>query len=150
MKKKIRSLSGYASRQRYRNKPQRTLKDKQAAVELRSKVNQLPELLIEPMVTRSLTASSEQVQWTTDAKVKCDSLYRMSEVHALSLLSKIECPVVAVIGSEGYVHLKQKTHRYRHISNFESFKIEGGHHCHLEYPERVSHCIRVLVNKIKT
>lgn len=141
---------GILSRQRYRNKPQRTLKDKQAAIELRSKVNQLPELLIEPMVTRSLTTSYEHVQWTTDAKVKCDSLYRMSEAHALSLLSKIECPVVAVIGSEGYGHLKQKTHRYRHISNFECFKIEGGHHCHLEHPDQVSYYIGVLVNKITT
>lgn len=141
---------GILSRQRYRNKPQRRLKDKQAAVELRSKVNQLPEALIEPMVTRSLIASSDQVQWTTDAKVKCDSLYRMNEAHALSLLSKIECPVITVIGNEGYGHLKQKSHRYRYISNFECFEIDGGHHCHLEHPEQVSDYISVLVNKIAT
>jgi multidrug efflux pump subunit AcrB len=35
---------GVLSRQRYRHKPQRTLKDRQAALALRSKVNQLPEV----------------------------------------------------------------------------------------------------------
>lgn len=141
---------GILSRQRYRNKPQRTLKDKQAAVELRSKVNRLPEHLIEPMVLRSLASKDNYVKWTTDAKVKCDSLYRMSEAHALSLLSKIDCPVIAVIGNEGYGHLRQKSHRYRYISDFQCYQIEGGHHCHLEYPEQVSSYISDLINKIKT
>lgn len=141
---------GILSRQRYRNKPQRTLKDSQSAVELRSKVNQLPESLIEPMVLRSLVSKDNHVQWTTDAKVKCDSLYRMSENHALSLLSKIECPVIAVIGNDGYDHLKQKSHRYGYISGFQCYQVDGGHHCHLEQPEKISTYISVLVNRIYT
>lgn len=141
---------GILSRQRYRNKPQRTLKDTQTAIELRANVNQLPEVLVKPMVMRSLSINSNSLQWTTDAKVKCDALYRMSEAHALSLLSKIECPVIAIIGTEGYGHLKEKTHRYAYISHFDCYQIEGGHHCHLENPVQVSSYISMIVNKINT
>ncbi|MEZ9625944.1 alpha/beta fold hydrolase [Aliivibrio fischeri] len=141
---------GILSRQRYRNKPQRTLKDAQSALELRAKVNQLPQSLIEPMVLRSLRVESEYVQWTTDAKVKCDSLYRMSETHALALLDKIECPVFAVVGLNGYGHLKQKEHRYKFIADFTCYHIKGGHHCHLENPNLISEHLTTLINTITT
>lgn len=139
---------GILSRQRFRNKPQRQLKDKQTAVELRSAVNELPPPLIEPMVTRSLQSVSknkETVEWTTDAKVKCDSLYRMSESHALALLSSIECSVIAVLGKQGYGHLKHKQHRYKYIKQFQCYELEGGHHCHLEQPKRVAEILGSLI-----
>ncbi|MGF1904537.1 alpha/beta fold hydrolase [Aliivibrio salmonicida] len=141
---------GVLSRQRYRHKPQRTLKDRQAALALRSKVNQLPEVLLEPIMQRAVRSTSDGVQWTTDAKVKCESLYRMSEAHALALLSDITCPVIVIIGVDGYGHLKQKEHRYSYIQHVESFQIEGGHHCHLQHPEKISTYLNVLFNKINT
>lgn len=141
---------GILSRQRYRNKPQRRLKDIQSALDLRAKVNQLPQSLIEPMVRRSLKAGADQLQWTTDAKVKSDSLYRMSEAHALALLSDIQCPTYAIIGQEGDKHLKQKEHRYALITDFTCYEIEGGHHCHLENPKLVSDYLGRLANIIAT
>ncbi len=139
---------GILSRQRYRYKPKRALKDIDHAMKLRASTNGLAESLVAPMVRRSVSSVSDDLFWTTDTKIKCDSLYRMSENHALSLLSTIKCPVIAIIGDTGYEHLKQQSYRFSNIADFECYQIAGGHHCHLENPEQVSHNISILVSKL--
>lgn len=126
---------GVLSRSRVRLKPSRALKNKEEALFLRSQVNQLPEMLLKPVVDRGTYFDGEAVRWSHDPKLKCDSLYRMSEAQALDIVSHIECPVLAILGEKGYSRLKNMHARIEYFKQLELETMEGGHHCHLENPK---------------
>ena len=137
---------GVLSRQRIRNRPSRAFLSQDDAIEVRSKINQIPAELIKPIVLRGLKKTTEGWQWHHDEKLQSQSLYRMSHRHAQSIRQQITCPHLVVLGENGFPYLKQKQQGERQL--IEIVTVEGGHHCHLQAPSRVSDLIFALVNKI--
>lgn len=148
---------GVLSRLRQRRKPSRPLASLEGAIKLRAHANQINAELIAPIVERGVieqgivnqgTAELENAwQWRCDPKLKCDSLYRMSQAHTEAIMAAIECPQLIILGNDGFRHLRHNRYKSAHNSlNVET--IPGGHHCHLESPELVSELILGVVNKI--
>lgn len=143
---------GVLSRLRQRRKPSRPLASLEDAIKLRAHANQINAELIAPIVERGIvnqgTAELENAwQWRCDPKLKCDSLYRMSQAHTEAIMAAIECPQLIILGNDGFRHLRHNRYKSAHNSlNVET--IPGGHHCHLESPELVSELILGVVNKI--
>jgi pimeloyl-ACP methyl ester carboxylesterase len=139
---------GVLSRSRVRLKPSRALKNREEALFLRSQVNHLPETLLQPIVDRGTYFDGETLRWSHDPKLKCDSLYRMSEAHALDIVSHIECPVLAILGEKGYSRLKSMQTRINHFKNISVETMPGGHHCHLENPKLTAMRIIEYANSV--
>lgn len=138
---------GVLSRQRQRRKPSRPLASLEDAIKLRSHANQIAPDLIAPVVVRGIAQFEGVWQWRSDPKLKCDSVYRMSQSHADVINEAIECPQLIILGNEGFKVLQHN--RYKSTQNPPIIKmISGGHHCHLENPESVSELILGVVNKI--
>lgn len=138
---------GVLSRQRQRRKPSRPLASLEDAIKLRSHANQIAPDLIAPVVIRGIAQFEGVWQWRSDPKLKCDSVYRMSQSHADAINAAIECPQLIILGNEGFKDLQHN--RYKSTQNPPIIKmISGGHHCHLENPESVSELILGVVNKI--
>ena len=137
---------GVLSRQRIRSKPTRAFESDATAVDVRAKVNQIASDLIRPIVQRGLLKTNDGWIWRHDEKLQSQSLYRMSFEHAQSISRQITCPQIVVLGEQGFPHL-QKTQDDT-PNPAEIFTVEGGHHCHLQVPSRVSNLIFGLVNKI--
>ncbi len=137
---------GVLSRQRQRRKPSRPLTSFEDALALRVKANQLPAELLSPIVKRATNYDGKQWQWRHDAKLKCDSLYRMSRPHAEAILAAITCPNLVILGDQGYERLREES---QYVANMQQIEvISGGHHCHLQQPKLVAELILGLVNKI--
>ncbi|WP_047046785.1 alpha/beta fold hydrolase [Vibrio mexicanus] len=143
---------GVQSRDRVRKKPRRLLSSVEEAVARRAKVNEIAGELIAPVVKRGIVAAEGRYAWKHDSKLQTDSLYRMSPSHAAQVMKEIQCPMLTILGEQGFEHIHSQseirgderelgTERQRVV-------IEGGHHCHLESPVRVSDLIFGLVNKI--
>ncbi|MCG9575754.1 alpha/beta hydrolase [Vibrio tubiashii] len=137
---------GVLSRQRIRRKPTRVMLSEQEAIERRAKVNQIDSELIAPIILRGLESHQSGWIWRHDVKLQSQSLYRMSFEHAESFRQQVTCPQFVILGDEGFSYLQSFQHDASDSTHFEM--IEGGHHCHLQAPSRVSNLIFGLVNKI--
>ncbi|MDC5821238.1 alpha/beta hydrolase [Vibrio europaeus] len=137
---------GVLSRQRIRRKPTRVMLSEQEAIERRAKVNQIESELIAPIILRGLEAHQSGWIWRHDVKLQSQSLYRMSFEHAESFRLQVTCPQLVILGNEGFSYLQSFQLDASDSTHFEM--IEGGHHCHLQAPSRVSNLIFGLVNKI--
>ncbi|OAJ93885.1 alpha/beta fold hydrolase [Vibrio bivalvicida] len=137
---------GVLSRQRIRRKPTRVMLSEQEAIERRAKVNQIDAELIAPIVLRGLDSYQSGWVWRHDVKLQSQSLYRMSFEHAEVFRQQVPCLQQVILGEDGFSYLQSFQHDASDSTHFEM--IEGGHHCHLQAPSRVSNLIFGLVNKI--
>ncbi|MBD1559086.1 alpha/beta hydrolase [Vibrio sp. S9_S30] len=147
--------TGVLSRKKYREKKPKSLSDPEDAVRIRAIRTQVAQALIRPMTYRALEQKDGQWYWRHDEKLKCDSLYRMSDQQRKDILENITCPHLVILGEKGFSSLKDHhplkrgEHDEKRPHNNEKWEsIPGGHHCHLEHPEKVSELIMDLVNKI--
>lgn len=137
---------GVLSRQRIRRKPERTMSSLQEALQRRAKVNQLEADLIAPVVLRGIELREMGWQWRHDNKLQSQSLYRMSFQHAETIRKQILCPQLIILGHEGFDYLQSI--EMDGSNTTQVVQVNGGHHCHLQSPSRVSSLIFGLVNKI--
>ncbi|RZP57919.1 alpha/beta hydrolase [Vibrio vulnificus] len=138
---------GVLSRNRLRAKPSRNLSSLEEALTLRSTANQLSADLLRPIVERGVVQQHGVWQWRHDAKLKCDSLYRLSQKHAETILDQISCFHLIILGENGFRELKDISHL--NAKNPAQIKtVQGGHHCHLEQSLEVAMRILGVVNKI--
>lgn len=109
----------------------------------RSQHNLLPAELIEPIVRRGLVLNqvTHLWQWRYDSKLKANSLYRMTQAQAVSLISDIRSPCLIVLGESGFFPKDKDAHfllGYNVLHNADYAYVKGGHHCHLESPMQVA------------
>ncbi|MDW6092575.1 alpha/beta hydrolase [Vibrio rhizosphaerae] len=139
---------GVNSRSRIRRKSRRKgYDDYAAALQVRAAHSALPEALIEPIVARGIELRDGQWLWRADPKLSAQSLYRMSDAHAEAVLAAIQSPFFVVLGDQGYPSLKSYSRALR-PEQVEIEHVQGGHHCHLEHPERVGQLILQFIKKI--
>lgn len=142
-----RMRNGVLSRQRQQRKPSRPLHSQEDAIMLRAHVNELPRETIAPIVKRGTVLKDGHWHWSHDQRLKCDSIYRMSPEHAQVINMAIQCEQLIILGDNGFDYLLNDSDTFHNV-RAKLVTIPGGHHCHLEYPERVSELILGLVNKI--
>ncbi len=61
-----------------------------------------------------------------------------------AFLRRISCPTVLVKATDGMKVPSSYLEREGEVSGIEILSFEGGHHLHLDYPERVQKVLRVL------
>ncbi|WP_322803784.1 alpha/beta hydrolase [Vibrio alfacsensis] len=138
---------GVLSRTRQRRKSERAIASLELAVKLRMQANHLTAEQLLPIVERATVLRDNQWYWRHDVRLKCASLYRMSQEHASAVTSQIRCPHLIVLGNKGFQHLQ--SHQVDWGTNPpEVVSVAGGHHCHLEQTLEVAERILGVVNKI--
>jgi len=81
--------------------------------------------------------------WSADMRLRESSAYRLLQPQAMQLLSDIQCPVLAILASDGLEMMQQARQQYQ--SCYQQLKwveITGGHHCHMTQPEQTANAIR--------
>jgi len=135
----------------------RALKDKrkpiyasfEEALNTRAEVSNVEPSLIRPLVERALTSVDGGYTWRADSRLRIPSTIRMSEEHIRSILPAIEAPVLLIEGKSGMLLAENAQYvqdRKSLVKNLEVYQFEGGHHLHLEYPERVAKQIKLFLN----
>ncbi|MGR5286970.1 alpha/beta fold hydrolase [Vibrio maritimus] len=137
---------GIESRERWRNKTAKSIPSKQDAIAMRKRATKLPTEAVLPIVERDLRQSGDKWVWRHDSKLKCESVYRMSEPQALAIMEAVTVPHLIILGQRGYAYL-QRPECLQPLSNAQIEMVEGDHHCHLESPEQVFELILGRVNK---
>ncbi|MBC3767236.1 alpha/beta fold hydrolase [Neptunicella marina] len=87
------------------------------------------------LVSRNLAEIDGKLQWRTDRRLRTISSLRQTEAQAQSFLQAIECPVLAVLGQEGFEKLKLNLQkRQSWVKKLTIAQTPGGHHLHMDYP----------------
>jgi pimeloyl-ACP methyl ester carboxylesterase len=137
----LRLKQGITSRQRYRQRnvirPKRKMASFEEALNLRCVVNKLSKSDLYPLVERGTETDGEHWYWLHDERLRCDSLYRMAGEHAHALMSQIQCPVLSIVGHDGFQQLQRKKPERVWFQQFKQVKVAGGHHCHIDSPNDV-------------
>ncbi|PQJ67411.1 alpha/beta fold hydrolase [Photobacterium angustum] len=141
---------GIKSRQQYRKscerRKARTMSSFTEALQLRANVNDLPMACLEPVVKRATVQRDGLWYWRHDHRLRCESLYRMTQQQAQAIMSSIEAPIYSIVGSHGFPQLRDDPQGKFKFQQFSQVVVVGGHHCHLEQPDTVSNCIRAFLS----
>ncbi|WP_330959157.1 alpha/beta fold hydrolase [Photobacterium sp. 53610] len=142
---------GIESRMKRRQRVSKRLKldSFQAALTVRCRINGLDAEQLRPLVQRATYRDGDHWYWRHDDKLRCDSLIRMTEMQAKTLMSGIACPVLSVLGERGFTYLKEPDAGLSWVPQAAQITVPGGHHCHLESPRQVCEQILLFTSKIK-
>jgi pimeloyl-ACP methyl ester carboxylesterase len=89
--------------------------------------------------------------WRSDPRLRVPSLLRLSEEHVHTFLRRIACPVLIVRANQGYP--LDESWVKRQLLCLRDVRVEhvaGGHHVHLDAPERVAPPVRKHLENTRT
>lgn len=114
-----------------------------AAQKRRSEFSNIEYDALTPMILRGTKVTPSGITWRTDPRLTWPESYRYSESHIEAILRKIKCPTlfIGALQSNFFEHSLLKK-RLNFLSNATAVWVEGGHHVHLEHPERVAPHLR--------
>lgn len=138
---------GILSRQRIKAKPMRRYVSQHDACLHRMQANQLSAKQLRPLIERGTYLEDGHWYWRYDPKLKCESIYRMTEEQGLTYLQAIECPSLLILGQTGFPQLVTAESRKAALKHHQEVTVPGGHHCHIESFAQVSDIIRHFVAK---
>jgi pimeloyl-ACP methyl ester carboxylesterase len=80
--------------------------------------------------------------WSADMRLRESSAYRLVQPQAMQLLKDIQCPVLALLASDGLDMMQQAKQLYLECyQQLELKECSGGHHCHMTQPEQTAAAI---------
>lgn len=137
---------GIQSRQRILNKPRRLFPDIAPMLAVRAAGTGLSEEQVAPIVYRDAKEDKFGWQWRHDPKLKADSLYRMSELHAKQVIGLLPDSNLLILGKTGFEQLAFHFNSHANPTT-QLIEVEGGHHCHISNPEPIARAFFERLNR---
>ncbi|GAB3023059.1 alpha/beta fold hydrolase [Bowmanella dokdonensis] len=124
------------------SKPARHPPSRKRAVTARMLAGDLGREAASLLADRNLKEEDE-LKWRTDRRLRTISSLRMTEAQAQAFLQQIRCPVLTIMGSQGFDKIKvNQQQRANLIPQLQIAEAEGGHHVHMDNPHAVAEHIR--------
>ena len=140
LRKSIRMHQGYASRVR-----KMTYLNWDTLIERRAKAGNISHQAAELLVRRNARECDGEIIWIADRRLNIVSPMYLSEQQVLSFLSSIEAPVLLVKAKQGLLSQSaQLGHRLSSVNQLKVVELSGGHHLHMESPQRVAEYVSVF------
>ncbi|WP_199608954.1 alpha/beta fold hydrolase [Flocculibacter collagenilyticus] len=136
------------SRQKQISRQKVTYPSVQAAIKARVLHGDISAQSVENIVVRGLLQINTGYTWRADNRLRSESIIRLTEQQAVTLVEEIQCPVLIIKGSNGYKMVEQGIEHFgKHYKYMTCEVVDGGHHCHLDSPEQTAKVILEFVNK---
>jgi len=138
---------GFLSRKKLQTPRWRSYADFDSAVEARAAQADFSANLVRLIVERGCDREEDgRWHWRADARVKTTSAYRLPSSAVDDLFEKLTMPVTVVRGSRGYDQLDSAFKRWQDkVSGLSCKTLEGGHHVHMEQPEKIAELLKSYV-----
>lgn len=120
----------------------------QGLVEARMRVSDLSADNARLIMQRNIIESHDAIKWRTDKRLRTASTLRLTPNQAMNILESIAIPVNIVLGDTGFSKVKRLyKHRQGLFKQLNVIELPGGHHVHMEQPERVSQFVNDILTK---
>jgi pimeloyl-ACP methyl ester carboxylesterase len=91
---------------------------------------------------RGVRQEGDSFYWRHDRRLLYANPLRMTEVQVLSCLSNITTPSRLIWAKEGFDFCEDVIkEREKAVKNLEIFHLPGGHHIHMETPDKIAQCM---------
>jgi len=100
------------------------------------------------LMARATAPVAGGVRWTADPRIRAASRGRLTEEQVRAFLRQITAPTLLVRAQQGWPFKREMmAARLECLASHALLQVEGGHHVHLDAPERVASAIQsVLVS----
>jgi pimeloyl-ACP methyl ester carboxylesterase len=121
------------------NHKAKPMKSLDMAVKLRQRKSDLSYQQAETLVSRSIKKTQDGFEWRHDKRLVIKYPMYPTEEQVIEYLKQITCPTLFLEAENGLLRNRQQVEtRKAAISNLDSAQLPGGHHFHMEHPERVA------------
>ncbi len=134
-----------AAQRALKGKRLRVFADIDSAVKARFSANRAPGAgleapLLRLLVERGVREVSAGYVWSSDPRLTLPTLVRMTDAQAEEVLGGVECPTLALFADPPQPYLPDAVRRQRvaALPNGRMVVLPGGHHLHMQQPERVA------------
>ncbi len=132
-------------------KKQRSIRALPALIETRAKVSEFDPTLAALLMERNIERSADYFTWLSDPRLKTLSPIRLDDDQAQAYIEAIEADCLAVLAEQGYPSIARALNRRK--TSFKQIKIKtmaGGHHFHMQDPEKCALLIEDFIQNKKT
>lgn len=112
------------------------------AIASRQAYTRLPADVLRPMVERNLRADAGRYSWSTDARLRYASAFKLTEAHSHAFAEAIRCPGLALLASKGMAKYREMIEVIGSRPNLHVQVQPGDHHWHMQTPALVAGAIR--------
>jgi len=122
------------------HRPLRVFGSIDEAVEVRAAVSGLDATLARPIVERGLREVIGGYSWRSDPRLSKPTAIRLAETQVMSLLLGLAAPTSLLLARPHAPYLEPEALQVRIdcVADIAVTHMEGGHHLHLEHPDRVA------------
>lgn len=118
----------------------------ESAIKARVSVSDLKYEQAEILVKRGLLQEEQGFSWRTDSRLRNTSPYRLTLKQAQQFICDIKCPVQLIYGSKGLDMVNSGIDLFGPLfDQFTSVELAGGHHVHMEQPEKVAKLVQYFL-----
>lgn len=117
-----------------------------SAIKARVSVSDLQFDHAKLIVERGLIKEVGGYRWRSDARLRNTSPYRLTLKQAQQFIRDIKCPVQLIYGSDGIDMVSSGIKSFGDLfQNFSSIELKGGHHVHMEQPQKAAELIKYFL-----
>ncbi|QOL24636.1 alpha/beta hydrolase [Thalassotalea sp. LPB0316] len=99
------------------------------------------------IVERGTEQTEQGVVWRTDSRLRNLSPYRFTHAQAQQLMSDLAVPVQLIYGDKGMAFVSKMLEKFQGVvSQITIHKLAGGHHVHIEQPEKTTEHILSFIS----
>ncbi|MBL4942035.1 MAG: alpha/beta hydrolase [Colwellia sp.] len=114
-----------------------------SAVKARLAVSDLKYQQAKLLVERGLFEQEQGFSWRSDSRLRNTSPYRLTLKQAQQFICDIKCPVQLIYGSKGMELVSTGIDVFGPLfTQFSSIELDGGHHVHMEQPQKTTELIK--------
>lgn len=94
------------------------------------------------LLVRAIEELDEGWAFTYAPEARAPSRARLSEAQVRAFLERISCPTLLIKATDGLKFPESYLEREDFVPNLSAHTLEGGHHLHLDEPERIQDQVR--------
>lgn len=131
---------GLQERSTLLDKSKRRFDEKSQAVVVLAEMYGLEEDVVLPLVERGLERTGDgDWQFSYDLQLRGSSLVRFTEPQVLDCMRNVEAPTLLIRPADGWpIESDLLEDRLDAVDPLTVREVEGGHHAHLQHPERIA------------
>lgn len=119
-----------------------------SAVKARVSVSDLNYENAKLIVERGIIEEAQGYRWLSDVRLRNTSPYRLTLKQAQQFIRDIKCPVQLIYGSKGMDMVGIGIKNFGDLfEQFSSVALEGGHHVHMEQPQKLADLIKYFLDE---
>ncbi|TGM06551.1 alpha/beta fold hydrolase [Leptospira jelokensis] len=130
-----------------RGKKETYFPNMESAVAIRLRAGDMEKDSASLLMERGIEKTPRGLKPRRDLRLHFNSFFRYTEEQVVSFCERINCPTLLILGDKSNFPIANAyPNRKSAVKNLTEITLSGGHHLHMDHPEKVAHVILQFLN----